>query len=97
MRAKRSKQSEQSAEVTTRFGNREEVIAREHSRGWDREMPAILITYPSGSMDLHCQTGDHHEKAIAAATAILKARGLAVSRAEMMGCTGLYYSVSREA
>lgn len=54
-----------------------------------------LLTFKDGRTDLHCQTGDHHRKAIEKARRLLWERGLAVGEAEEVGPSGAYYSVRR--
>lgn len=72
---------------------KEEILFSEYSDGWNRNMPVTLITYDDGKMDVHCQTGDHHIKAIDKARAILWKKGLAVGPDEAVGGSGIYYPV----
>ena len=69
------------------------VLFNAGSNGWDRYMPVTFIRYDDGSMDLHCQTGDHHREAIRYAKKMLNNLGLSVSRSWFGGPTGIYYSV----
>lgn len=70
----------------------EEVLFTTWSNSWRKEMPTLLITYSNGKIDLHCQTGDHHVKAVTKATKLLKRRGLSVKRQNaMIASTGVYY------
>jgi len=76
-------------------GYKEEKLFSIWSNGWDREMPVLLITYDGGSMDLHCQTGDHHDKALLRAKKELSKRNLKISGEEMIGGSGVYYGVEK--
>ena len=74
---------------------KEEILFRAISKQAKRDWPVLLITYDNGSMDLHCQTGDHHVSAIRQAKRILGDRGLAVARTRGIGlaASGVYYRV----
>lgn len=61
-----------------------------------RVFPVSLITYENGGMDLHFQTGAKHYEALARANSILKDRGMKFSKAEMVGPSGVYYSVEKD-
>lgn len=74
--------------------DKEEVIAEVQSGSWRCNMPVTLITWCSGKMNLHCQTGDHHPKALEVAKAILETRGLELGSALVIGGTGIYYEVT---
>lgn len=76
----------------------EEILLRRYDAAWQKEMPVTLVHYKRGGMDLHCQTGRHHEAAILDACAILAARGLAVdfTRMQVYG-SGVYYRVVPQA
>ena len=73
----------------------EKVIWKEYSESGDRLMPVTLIRYQNGSIDLHCQTGDHHTKAIAKAEEILRRSGFKIKDVNDYEVypTGAYYSV----
>lgn len=73
----------------------EEVLLTEYSEYWKSQMPVKLFKYSDKAMDVHCQTGDHHTKAIEKARKILWKRGLAVGPAELIGGTGIYYPVKQ--
>jgi len=74
---------------------KEEVLFKTKKLWPGTELPITLITYPKGSMDVHCQTGDKHNYMIGKARSILKKRGLSISKNwEFIGGTGAYYSVS---
>ena len=70
---------------------KEEVLFEMWSDGWDRMMPAILITYDDGSMDINIQTGDHHYKAL---EKVKNEFGFEVKE-EMTGASGVYYKVEK--
>jgi hypothetical protein len=76
---------------------KEEILFKIWSDGWDKEMPVKLITYSNGTRDLHCQTGDHIDKAIEKAKEALKERGLKIvgdaGDWEFIGPSGAYYRV----
>jgi hypothetical protein len=62
----------------------------------NREWPVTLITYDNGKMDLHCQTGLHHVKAITAGRKIMNARGYSVARKHLwIAASGIYYRVTK--
>jgi galactose-1-phosphate uridylyltransferase len=68
-----------------------------YSVGWERDMPTTLITYDDGTNDLHCQTGDHHNRSIKLAKKKLKERNLKIVDNDS-GSTypsGIYYSVEQ--
>lgn len=74
---------------------KEEILFRATSKRPARDWPVTLITYDNGNLDLHCQTGDHHQRAIRQAKRILGDRGLAVARTRGIGLasSGVYYRV----
>ena len=43
---------------------REETLVNEHDEGWNRPMPVRLITYESGKMDIHRQSGSQFNEHI---------------------------------
>ncbi len=77
--------------------HREEVLFKTYSKGWNKYMPSTLIRYDSGNIDYHCQTGDHHMKALKRAKRYLRRRGLCIVNEEydFIGMTGAYYTVMR--
>lgn len=78
------------------IGNKEEILFALESKNSLHQFSTKLITYKDGSMDIHCQTGDHHRKSIKKAREILEKRGLTISdKWEFIGPTGAYYSVKK--
>lgn len=53
----------------------EEVIFKNYSSGWQRELPVTLILWASGRADLHRQTGGGYDEAIAEGLKIAAERG----------------------
>ena len=74
---------------------KEEILFSFWDDDWDDYMPVTLLTYSSGGVDLHCQTGKFHEYAINVARSLLKQRGLEVCKLEFIGGTGAYYPVKK--
>ena len=59
-------------------------------------MPVLLIEYSNGNADVHCQTGDHHVKAINKAKKILKKMGYRISDKNIMVApSGIYYTLDK--
>lgn len=76
-------------------GNLETVVVTHYSYGWESDMPVTLIRYRDGSADLHCQTGDHHDRAIADALDALADRYITIDQeSDRVYSTGVYYKVT---
>lgn len=75
--------------------NKETILCTEWSEGWDSNMPAILIEYPDGTMDLCIQTGDHFDKLFKKAKIELDKRDLMVvdDGENSVGSLGAYFGV----
>jgi hypothetical protein len=52
-------------------GYKETILFKVYSPRWEKYMPVTLIHYDNGSVDIHCQTGDHHEAAMNRARRVL--------------------------
>jgi hypothetical protein len=75
---------------------KEYLVLEKYSKAWNKDMPVLLIKYPHGEMDIHCQTGDHHVAAIDEARVILTEKGLKISDYyEMIAPSGMYYKVTK--
>jgi len=70
-----------------------EILFKENYDGHEHNVS--LFIYDESGMDLHCQTGSSHHKAIEKATKILNKRGLSVGKLEFIGPTGAYYPVEK--
>ena len=75
--------------------NKETILCTAWSEGWGKDMPAILIEYPDGTMDVCIQTGDHFERLLQNARFELDKRGLMIADCgeESVGSCGAYFSV----
>ena len=74
----------------------EQILLEYWSNGWDRYMPVTIIRYKNDRFDLHCQTGDHHNKAIREAKKILQQYNLVIDENNgAVAPTGLYYSLKQ--
>lgn len=73
----------------------EEIIFIALDRGWQRNLPVKLITYKSGNMDLHRQTGHNFKEHIAEAEKILFSRGLILDKTDKISVSanGAYQKV----
>ena len=71
-----------------------EVLFSDFDAGWNRDMPVKLITYPSGSQDLHRQTGSDFLSAVDRAKALLLEQGFQVGEISFIGPTGAYMPVT---
>ena len=71
----------------------ERILLKYYSDDWGKYMPLKIIKYKCGKLDLHCQSGDHHRKAIKVASVILKTLNLKVSKHFEGYPTGLYYAL----
>jgi hypothetical protein len=78
---------------------REEVIYEGFDTGWDSPLPITLISYKSGKMDLHRQTGTQFMEHMRKAAKILARRNLFVDLdvEPDIRSSGAYYDVSRGA
>ena len=78
--------------------NKETVLCTEWSNSWERDMPATLIEYPDGSMDICIQTGDHFDRLFDKAKLELAKRNLMIEdeNEESVWCTGAYFSVCQK-
>ena len=74
---------------------KETIILKTYSEDWGKEIPVTLIEYDNGTIDIHCQSGDHHDDAIEYAKKILKEQGMKVGKLEFVGPTGIYYPVTK--
>ena len=72
---------------------KEEVLFKTKKLWPGHDMDVLLITYDSGKMDLHCQTGASHNYIIGRAKGMLKKRGLMVSKVGFIEASGVYYTV----
>ena len=75
--------------------NKETVLCTEWSNSWEREMPAILIEYPDGTMDICIQTGEHFYDLFEKAKIELDKRNLMIKNEDenSSGSCGAYFEV----
>jgi len=75
--------------------DKENILLEYWSDDWNRYMPVSIIKYDDGTMDLHCQDGDHHIKAVKEAKKILHQQNYKVKKCVVIGQSGLYYPMVR--
>lgn len=76
--------------------SKDTVLFSMWSEGWGRFMPVTLVDYGDGELDLHCQTGDHHSRALELAKVQLARLGLRVREdGWLMAASGIYYTVEK--
>ena len=69
------------------------VLFEVPSKAWACDMPVTFIDHGDNVWDIHCQTGDHHVKAIKYAAKMLDNMDMTLIDSGEMYMTGIYYQV----